>query len=228
MKIAIVNFLGSMEVLDVKNAIQQVAENVDVEIIDHQVTDLSDYHGVILPGGASYGDSIAPGAGAAQTPIIQALKDFAAQGKSVLGLGNGFQILVFSQLLPGGFLLNQKRRALNGIVPVKIEHTHSSVTHLFYPGEILELPIAHKYGQYFVDDETLIQMQDNQDILLTYQNNLNGSTADIAGIKNQNGNVIGLMVKPERAMDAALGSDDGKGFFASWIQYLSVKKEDEK
>lgn len=217
MKAAIISFPGTTGEQDIQEALLSVGfEAGDVEIVDERQTELSTYDVVFLPGGASYGDSIRPGAAAKVDAAAEAVVQYAATGKPLIGIGNGFQLLTELGLLPGGFLKNKTLKTVNGLYEVKVESSRTVFTNQLEEGQTLRLPIAHKYGQYTADEETLARLKENKQIVLTYSTeNPNGSAADIAGITNESGTIIGIMPKPERAMNELFGSADGNLFFQS-------------
>ncbi len=187
----------------------------------HQETDLGDVDVVIVPGGFSYGDYLRCGAIARFSPIMQAVLDHAAQGKSVLGVCNGFQILTEVGLLPGALTRNRDLHFICDRTPLKLENHRSPWTNT-YNQPVITLPIAHGEGRYHADPDTLKDLEDHDQILFRYcdpdgiideSHNPNGSIGNIAGITNRQGNVLGMMPHPERAADAMLGSVDGLGLF---------------
>lgn len=216
MTIAVVNFPGSSSA-DIANALIDTF-NTKVQIVEHYEEDLTKYDVIILPGGFSYGDYLRPGALAAQTNIAREIRLAAEEGKLVIGIGNGFQVLTELQLLPGMFLPNEQLKFLCKFTTLQVVNASTPFTKDYETGETIELPVAHEYGNYFCDEKTLQQLQTNEQIVFTYENNPNGSIANIAGITNENHNVIGMMPHPERALDNLLGSTDGKQLFQSLIK----------
>jgi phosphoribosylformylglycinamidine synthase I len=185
------------------------------EFIWHDSPKLGDVDAVILPGGFSYGDYLRCGAIARFSPVMQAIKKFAADGGLVLGICNGFQILVEAGLLPGALLRNQELRFICREVKLRTETTASPFTSKLTKGQILRIPIAHGEGQYFADERTLDQLEGEDRVAFRYVENPNGSARDIAGILNEGRNVLGMMPHPERACDPLMGSTDGLGIFES-------------
>jgi len=190
-------------------------------LIWHQETDLGDVDVVIVPGGFSYGDYLRCGAIARFSPIMQAVLDHAAQGKWVLGVCNGFQILTEVGLLPGALTRNRDLHFICDRTPLKVENPQSPWTST-YNQTVITLPIAHGEGRYYADADTINSLEDHDQILFRYcdldglvdeTHNPNGSLGNIAGITNRQGNVLGMMPHPERAADAILGSVDGLGVF---------------
>lgn len=197
----------------VRNDIGQQAE-----FIWHDSTSLGDVDAVILPGGFAYGDYLRCGAIAKFSPVMQAVKKFAASGGLVLGVCNGFQILVESGLLPGALLRNSGLRFICRDVHLRVETTHSPFTGVCEKGEILRVPIAHGEGCYYADDRTLDQLEAEDRIAFRYLDNPNGSLRDIAGILSRERNVLGMMPHPERAAEPLMGSSDGLAVFQSMLR----------
>jgi len=183
----------------------------------HRDTQLPDVDLVYIPGGFSYGDYLRSGAMAAQSPIMQEVKKHAERGGYVLGVCNGFQILTESTLLPGILLRNAKLKFICKEVELKVENNQTAFTRKYTSGQKINVPIAHHDGNYFADDATLKSMQDNGQIVFTYTDTPNGSRANIAGIVNAKGNVLGMMPHPERHAEALLGGVDGKLVFESLL-----------
>ena len=189
---------------------------------------------VIVPGGFSYGDYLRTGAIARFSPVMKALSRFARSGGLVLGVCNGFQILLEAGLLPGAMLRNQRLRFLCRQVNVRVETTDTPFTCAARPGQVLKMPIAHMEGNYFCDAATLAELERNRQIVFRYVHadgrdagpddfdaNPNGSLAAIAGICNRERNVAGLMPHPERAVESSLGSSDGLVILRSMVQTLT-------
>jgi phosphoribosylformylglycinamidine synthase I len=179
------------------------------EFIWHQSTNLGDVDAVILPGGFSYGDYLRCGAIAKFSPVMAAVKRFAADGGLVLGICNGFQILTESGLLPGALLRNRDLKFICRQVGLRVETTDSPFTSEATKGQILHIPIAHGEGCYVADERTLDELEAEDRVLFRYTDNPNGSMRDIAGILNEKRNVMGMMPHPDRASDPLMGSTDG-------------------
>ena len=231
MKIAIIQFGGSNCDLDVLHVLQDVV-GVDAELVWYKEEDLSQYDGAIIPGGFSYGDYLRAGAIAARTPIMDAVKKMASEGKPIMGICNGFQVLTESGLLDGALTTNKYPKFRCETTYLKIENTDTPFTSKFKKGEIVKIPIAHMEGNFYADKDTLARLNDNGQVVFKYADingnvtdnvNPNGSQENIAGIINATGNVIGLMPHPERASEAILGSDDGIKMFQSMVDYISKK-----
>lgn len=170
---------------------------------------------VFLPGGFSYGDHLRSGAIAARSPIMNAVKAHAERGGYVLGVCNGFQVLTESGLLPGALSRNTDLHFLCRPVHLRVETTDTAFTGVYTAGQIIEIPIAHGEGNYYADAETVARLEGNGQVVFRYVDNPNGSLNDIAGIVSERGNVLGMMPHPERAVEALLGSEDGRGLFES-------------
>lgn len=233
MKFGVVQFPGSNCDDDAHYAIGSVIGQ-PVEFIWHQSENLSGFDAIILPGGFAFGDYLRTGAIARFSPVMKAVGRFARAGGMVLGICNGFQILLEAGLLPGAMLRNKRLRFLCRQVHVGVENTDTPFTCAARPGQVLEIPIAHMEGNYFCDAETLAELERNRQIIFRYAHadgsdacpddfeaNPNGSLAAIAGISNREGNVAGLMPHPERAVECALGSSDGQVILRSMVESLS-------
>jgi len=216
MKVGVIVFPGSNCDHDAWYAIN---ENLHgrAEFIWHQSSNLSDVDAVLLPGGFSYGDYLRCGAIARFSPVMSAVKKFAADGGLVLGVCNGFQILVEAGLLPGALLRNQDLKFICRELRLRTETTHSPFTSKLEKGQVLRLPIAHGEGRYFADDRTLDELEAEDRVTFRYLDNPNGSTRAIAGILNRGRNVMGMMPHPERACDPLMGSTSGLGIFESML-----------
>ncbi len=208
MKVAVVVFPGSNCDHDAWYAVSHNLHH-QAEFIWHQSSSLAGADAVILPGGFSYGDYLRCGAIAKFSPVMQAVRRFAAEGGPVLGICNGFQVLTEARLLPGALVRNANLKFVCKIVPLTVVTSHSVFTSLATAGQTLRLPVAHGEGCYIADQATLDQLESEDRIVLRYQTDCNGSMRNIAGILNPDRNVMGLMPHPERAADPLLGSTDG-------------------
>lgn len=217
MKFAVIRFPGSNCDRDMLNAI--VKAGGEAEYVDYRETTLSSYDGVLIPGGFSFGDYLRSGAMASVAPITAAIKEAAADNKPVLGVCNGFQILTEIGLLPGALIFNDTHTFISRNETLTITNNDTPFTSEYEEGESVVYPVAHGEGHYYCDDETYQQLVANNQIVLTYNDNPNGSRNDIAGIINENGNVLGMMPHPERALEALLGSDDGMRLFARMTEW---------
>lgn len=219
-KFGVVVFPGSNGDQDLLLAVQDVIGE-EAEYVSHRETDLSGYDVILLPGGFSYGDYLRCGAIAKSSPVMEAVKEFAKEGKPVFGTCNGFQILTETGLLPGVLLNNTSLKFICGMQDLTVVNNQTMFTNSYQENEVITLPIAHGEGNYYCDDDTLKELKANNQIIFTYKGtNPNGSLEDIAGITNKEGNVIGLMPHPERAMEDLLGSSDGKKLFQSIVNHL--------
>lgn len=213
-KVAVINFPGSAADPDLLEVFRGY-EDVQVAVVPSSHTSLEDFDAVILPGGASYGDALRPGAVAALDPIVPAIVAFAEAGKPVVGIGNGFQILTEIGLLPGVLLKNRQNLFTCKTVDMTVRTASTPITAALEEGEQVRLPIAHAFGNYWCDEETLVELKENDRIALVYNEDVNGAKDRIAGVRNQEGNVVGVMARPERATEELLGSTDGRPFFES-------------
>lgn len=216
MKFAVLVFPGSNCDIDCYKAVQEVGEPVDY--VWHTATDLSAYDCILVPGGFSYGDYLRCGAISRFAPVMNEVAKAAEEGKYILGICNGFQILTEAGLLPGVLLRNTSLKFRCHDTVLRVANNKTPFTNDFAPNEEIVIPIAHGEGNYYCDEETLKELQQNNQIVFTYKDNPNGSLADIAGISNKRGNVVGMMPHPERAVSELLGSADGKRMFTSILK----------
>ncbi len=223
MKFGVVVFPGSNCDHDAYHVVSKhVGQPVD--FIWHKQTDLSGYDAVIIPGGFSYGDYLRAGALARFSPVMDSVKKFAADGKFVFGICNGFQILCEAGLLPGALRRNAGSLFICRHVDLKLENANTPFTENVSPDKVLSIPIAHAEGNFTCDDATYSQLEENGQIVFRYCDpqgevtdaaNPNGSRGNIAGICSEDRNVLGMMPHPERACEEALGSNDGRDIFRS-------------
>ena len=238
MKFGVVQFPGSNCDDDAYHAIGSVLGQ-PVEFIWHQSEDLAGADAIIIPGGFAFGDYLRTGAIARFSPVMKSVDLFARSGGLVLGICNGFQILLEAGLLPGAMMRNQRLRFLCRQVHVRVESTATPFTCAASTGQILKMPIAHMEGNYFCDAETLAELERNQQIIFRYvhadgrragpddfEANPNGALHAIAGICNRERNVSGLMPHPERAVESPLGSADGLVILRSLIASLDRRLAD--
>jgi len=195
----------------------------EAEFIWHDSAKLGNVDAVILPGGFSYGDYLRCGAIAKFSPVMQAVKKFAADGGLVAGICNGFQILVEAGLLPGALVRNRGLKFVCRQVLLRTETTNSPFTGAAGTGQLLRVPIAHGEGCYVADERTLDELEADDRILFRYIDNPNGSVRDIAGVLNRERNVMGMMPHPERAADPLMGSTDGLIVFKSMVSALTLQ-----
>jgi phosphoribosylformylglycinamidine synthase len=221
MKFGVIVFPGSNCDRDVEMVTQGIL-NQPTRFVWHQDTDIDELDVIVVPGGFSYGDYLRCGAIARFSNVMQSVIKHASQGKYVLGICNGFQVLTEAGLLPGALIRNRDLHFICDRVPLRVEQNQSVWTKNYPSQQILTLPIAHGEGRYYADDETLKNLEDNQQILFRYvssqgeiteEGNPNGSLHNIAGISNKQGNVLGMMPHPERAADQALKAIDGLALF---------------
>jgi len=215
MKFAVLVFPGSNCDIDCYKAVEDtVGEQVDY--VFHTATDLSAYDAILVPGGFSYGDYLRCGAIAQFAPVMAEVKKAAEQGKFILGICNGFQILTEAGLLPGALIRNNSLKFRCHQVGLKVENAATGFTNDYKQGEVITIPIAHGEGSYYVDEETLARLKANNQIVFRYAgDNPNGSVDNIAGVCNEAGNIVGMMPHPERAVKEILGSADGARMFTS-------------
>lgn len=225
MRFGVVTFPGSNCDYDAYAGLRWVL-GAPVEFLWHADSDLKDVDCVILPGGFSFGDYLRAGAIARFSPVMKSVIKFAETGGLVWGICNGFQILLEAGLLPGAMLRNDSLRFACQWVRLRTETTRTPFTRGCRPGQILRVPIAHAEGNYFADEDTLMELESAGRIVFRYVNsrglpdeasNPNGSRRSIAGIINREGNVLGMMPHPERAVEAILGSEDGLVLFNSLL-----------
>lgn len=217
MKFAVIVFPGSSCEIDMYHAIRDELGE-EVEYVFHNVENLDEFDGILLPGGFSYGNYLRAGALASFAPVMESVKKATEAGKPVLGVSNGFQILLEAGLLPGAMLKNKNLKFMCRPVDLIVENNQTMFTTEYEEKQVISVPIAHDEGNYYCDEQTLKELEENNQIVFRYKNNPNGSVADIAGIMNKQGNVLGMMPHPERAVDKLLGSDDGLALFKSILR----------
>lgn len=226
MRWAIVRFPGANCDEDARFALEKAG--VRAEFVWHTERDLRGFDGVFLPGGFSYGDYLRAGALAAKSPVMEAVRRFAEEGRYVVGVCNGFQILTEAGLLPGALLANLNLHFTCKEVGVRVERNDLPFTRLYPRRQVLKLPIAHGEGRYYADPETLARLEGEGLVVFRYaplkdeaDYNPNGSLHDIAGIVSEKGNVLGMMPHPERAVDEVLGNTDGLPFFLGLVKEVA-------
>ncbi len=226
MRFAVVVFPGTWSDRDCFDVLKDVFQE-DVDLVWHRETDLSRYDCIILPGGFSYGDYLRPGAIARFSPIMDSVAKAANDGKLVYGICNGFQILCEAGLLPGVLMRNDHLQFRCQWVNLRVARSDTAFTNACSVGQVLRVPISHAEGSYFADAEALQRLEAEGRVLFRYcdadgevtgEANPNGSLANIAGITNERGNVLGMMPHPERCCDPLLGGVDGKLIFQSIIE----------
>lgn len=220
MKVGVIVFPGSNCDRDMQWVFQGLL-GLPTRMVWHQDSDLSDLDAIVIPGGFSYGDYLRCGAIARFSPAMRSVIEAAEQGKPVLGVCNGFQILTEAGLLPGALIRNENLHFVCDRVAVKVERSARLWTENYTAGQVLNLPIAHGEGRYYADPDTLKEIEDKGQVLFRYEgSNPNGSLNQIAGLCNDRGNVLGMMPHPERAADAALGNTDGLALFQAMTAAL--------
>ena len=226
-KFGVVVFPGSNCDHDAFYALKKIL-NYETVFLWHKESDLQNSNVIILPGGFSYGDYLRSGAIARFSPIMNSVIEFAGKGGTVIGICNGFQILLEAGLLPGVMLKNKNLKFVCKYVYLKMENRNTTFTSNVKK-EVIKIPIAHGEGNYFADEDTLKLLQDNNQIVFKYASesgltenefNPNGSQMNIAGIVNKNGNILGMMPHPERCVDSILGNTDGRNIFESIVENL--------
>jgi len=233
MNFGVVVFPGSNCDHDCQHVFRDVLGQ-SVQMIWHKDTSLEGLDAVVLPGGFSYGDYLRTGAIARFSPVMNAVKQFADEGGMVLGICNGFQILLEAGLLPGAMLRNRSLHFICKDVYIRVENAATPFTNACKPGQVLKIPIAHADGNYYTDPVMLAGLQANAQVVFRYctkdgkvipEANPNGSLDSIAGIRNPAGNVLGMMPHPERCAEEMLGNEDGRVIFVSMLEALKQTKQ---
>ncbi len=226
MKWAIIRFPGSNCDEDARFALEKAG--IRAAYVWHTERSLRGFDGVFLPGGFSYGDYLRAGALAAKSPVMEEVWRFAREGRPVIGVCNGFQVLTEAGILPGALLANLNLHFTCKEVGVRVERNDLPFTRLYQKGQVLRLPIAHAEGRYYADAETLARLEGEGLVVFRYaplkgeaDYNPNGSLHDIAGITNEKGNVLGMMPHPERAVDEVLGGTDGLPLFLGLLEEVA-------
>ena len=215
-KIAVIVFPGSNCDHDAYHVLKNTF-NMSVDFIWHKESNLDNYNAILIPGGFSYGDYLRTGAIAKFSPIMKEVVSSAKKGVPVIGICNGFQILLESGLLPGALINNKNIKFLSQMVDLNVVTSNTIFTENIEKGKILSMPIAHKEGNYIADKSTIDNLEQNDQIVFKYNDNPNGSMNNIAGIVNCERNVLGMMPHPERACSHLLGSEDGRFIFQSML-----------
>jgi phosphoribosylformylglycinamidine synthase I len=230
MKSAVLIFPGINRERDMARALKLISGH-EPAMVWHAETSLPEGTDlVVVPGGFSYGDYLRCGAIAARSPIMNAVRAFAAEGGLVLGVCNGFQILCEAGLLPGVLMRNAALKFICREVHLRVERSDTPFTRGYNAGQVIRVPTAHGEGNYVADDETIARLEQEGRVLFRYAApdgtidptwNVNGATNAIAGVLNERGNVLGLMPHPENHVEAAMGSTDGRGLFAGLVDHLA-------
>jgi phosphoribosylformylglycinamidine synthase len=218
MKAAVIVFPGSNCDRDIAVALEQTTGKKP-DMVWHGDSNLKTYDLIAVPGGFSYGDYLRCGAMAAHSPIMREVKNHADAGRHVIGICNGFQVLTEVGLLPGVLMRNKFLKFICKPVDLEISNKNTAFT-TEYANDNISIPVAHHDGNYYCDDQTLEQLEANEQIVFRYRDNPNGSRANIAGIINRQGNVLGMMPHPERHADPLTGGEDGKALFTSLMKAL--------
>lgn len=227
MRIGILVFPGSNCDRDVYHVLHNVMR-LDAEMVWHTRNDLDDYGAIILPGGFAYGDRLRAGVIAAFSPAVKEIKHLASEGKPILGICNGFQILVEAGLLPGALMKNDSLKFVCKWTSITVENNKTPFTQELERGMKIRIPVANQEGRYVADPKTVEMLEGNNRVIFRYGNgNPNGSLNNIAGISNEEGNVVGMMPHPERASEGILtpsGSNEAVLIFKSLMKYLEAGK----
>ena len=218
MKAAVIVFPGLNRDRDMIAALTKIG-GVKPSVVWHQDADIPDADLIVIPGGFSYGDYLRCGAIAARSPIMDKVRERAAAGVKVLGVCNGFQILIEAGLLPGALMRNMSLKFVCREVKLEVVNAATDFTRGYSQGQVFRCPVAHHDGNYFADAETIARLEGNGQVAFRYAEgtNPNGSTNDIAGIFNDRKNVLGLMPHPENLIEAAHGGDDGRALFSGLL-----------
>lgn len=223
-RVGVITFPGTLDDRDAAAAVRSVGG--DAVALWHEDEDLRGVDAVILPGGFSYGDSLRCGAVAHLAPVMRAVSRFAADGGPVLGICNGFQVLCEARLLPGALLRNEHLRFVSRPVGIAVVRDDTPFSAGYRAGQLLTLPVKHGEGRYVADEHTLDMLEAEERVVFRYApgDNPNGSSRDIAGVTNADGNVVGLMPHPEHAVDAVLSEGtDGRPMFAGLLEALAAR-----
>ncbi|MCF1481721.1 MULTISPECIES: phosphoribosylformylglycinamidine synthase subunit PurQ [Rhizobium/Agrobacterium group] len=223
MKSAVVQLPGLNRDRDMIAALTKISGTPPVTIWQTE-TEIPDVDLIVIPGGFSYGDYLRCGAIAARMPVMQAIKAKADQGVKVLGVCNGFQILLEAGMLPGALMRNASLKFVCREVKLEVVNDDTDFSRAYAAGQIIRCPVAHHDGNYFADPETLQSIEDNGQVVFRYAEgtNPNGSLNNIAGVINAKGNVLGMMPHPENLIEAAHGGNDGRGLFASALDVVAA------
>jgi len=230
-KTAVLVFPGSNCDHDAYHALKHVV-GVGAEFVWHKEASLSGFDAVVIPGGFTYGDYLRTGAMAKLSPVMEAVRGFAAAGGPVIGICNGFQILLEAGLLPGAMIVNESLRFVCDYVHLRTETDRTPFTRGIPRGRVLKIPVAHYQGNYYAGEKTLSALEAKGQVVFRYcdaggeatpEANPNGSARNIAGICNEAGNVLGMMPHPERCAEGALGSADGRLLFDAMVSWLEER-----
>jgi len=229
-KCGVIVFPGSNCDHDAYHALKHIM-NVETTFLWHKDEDLQNVDAILIPGGFSYGDYLRSGAIARFSPIMKQVIEFARAGGAVLGICNGFQVLLEAGLLPGAMKHNKNLKFACKHLHIRCENTSTPFTNKLQQKQVLNIPVAHGEGNYYIDQQGLQNLQSNNQIIFRYcekdgqitdEANFNGSIDNIAGICNKKRNILGMMPHPERAVEQILNSSDGLGIFHSLINHFAV------
>ena len=223
MKSAVVQLPGLNRDRDMIAALTKISGQAPVTIWQTE-TDIPDVDLIVIPGGFSYGDYLRCGAIAARMPVMRAIQAKAEQGVMVIGVCNGFQILVEAGMLPGALMRNASLKFVCKEIKLEVANSDTVFTRAYGQGQIIRCPVAHHDGNYFADADTLARIEDKGQVVFRYAEgtNPNGSMNNIAGVINEEGNVLGMMPHPENLIEAAHGGSDGRGLFASALNVIAA------
>ena len=223
MKSAVVQLPGLNRDRDMIAALTKISGRAPVTIWQTE-TAIPDVDLIVIPGGFSYGDYLRCGAIAARMPVMQAIRDKAEKGVKILGVCNGFQILLEAGMLPGALMRNASLKFVCREVKLEVVNNETAFTRAYDKGQVIRSPVAHHDGNYFADAEALRAIENNGQVVFRYAHgtNPNGSVNDIAGVMNRQGNVLGMMPHPENLIEAAHGGTDGRGIFASALEVMAA------
>jgi phosphoribosylformylglycinamidine synthase len=223
MKSAVVQLPGLNRDRDMIAALTKISGTAPITIWQTE-TEIPDVDLIVIPGGFSYGDYLRCGAIAARMPVMQAIREKAEKGVKVMGVCNGFQILLEAGMLPGALMRNASLKFVCREIRLEVVNNNTDFTRAYSKGQIIRCPVAHHDGNYFADAETLAKIEGNGQVVFRYANgtNPNGSMNDIAGVISEKGNVLGLMPHPENLIEAAHGGSDGRGIFASVLDVIAA------
>ncbi len=224
MKSAVVQLPGLNRDRDMIAALTKISGKAPLTVWQTETTIPDDVELIVIPGGFSYGDYLRCGAIAARMPVMQAIREKADKGVKVIGVCNGFQILLEAGMLPGALMRNASLKFVCREIKLEVVNNETDFTRAYDRGEIIRCPVAHHDGNYFADAETLARVEGDGQVVFRYtkETNPNGSINDIAGIINAKGNVLGMMPHPENLIEAAHGGDDGRGLFASALNVIAA------
>lgn len=224
MKSAVVQLPGLNRDRDMIAALTKISGTAPITVWQTETSIPDDVDLIVIPGGFSYGDYLRCGAIAARMPVMQAIREKAEKGVKVMGVCNGFQILLEAGMLPGALMRNASLKFVCREIKLEVVNNETVFTRAYDKGEIIRCPVAHHDGNYFADAETLARLEGDGQVVFRYTSdtNPNGSLNDIAGIVNERGNVLGLMPHPENLIEAAHGGSDGRGIFTSALEAIAA------